>query len=47
MQTPSRRVEELQLISRWTEADALVAVEALRASGLPTEEFAARHRLHP
>lgn len=47
MPTPSRRLEDLQLIPRWTEEDARVAVDALRASGLSAEEFGVRYRLHP
>lgn len=47
MPAPSRRLEDLQLIPRWTEEDARVAVDALRASGLSAEEFGARYRLHP
>ena len=47
MPRSSTRLDELHLIRRWTDEEGRIAVEALQASGLSAEDFAARHGLHP
>ena len=46
MPSPSRRLEELRFVRRWTEEDGQVATAAFRASGLSVAEFAEQHGLH-
>jgi len=47
MSSPSRRLERIRELARWTEAEAQIAVEEFRESGLSAEEFGDRNGLHP
>ena len=47
MPSRSRSMEHVFAAARWTEADARIALDKLRASGLSAHEFGRRYGVHP